>query len=196
MPYVNHRWLGGMLTNYKTVRQSIKRLKDLEVMRDSKKFAGFTKKEALHFTRELDKLERNLGGIKDMKGLPDAIFVIDVGYENIAVSEAVKLRIPIVGVVDTNRNPDNINYIIPGNDDAIRSVRFYTKNIVDSIVETRASLKEINKENEEDKVKVVKKEADGKEADVRHIIIKKDDKGKIIKTDIEEDVKSDGNMED
>ena len=158
MPYVNHRWLGGMLTNYKTVRQSIKRLKDLEAMRDSKKFAGITKKEGLNLMRELTKLERTLGGIKNMGGLPDVVFVIDVGNEDIAVSEANKLSIPIVGIVDTNRDPDNINYIIPGNDDAVRAIRFYTKYIADAIIEARATLLAAKKEQAEKEVKELKKE--------------------------------------
>lgn len=153
MPYVDHRWLGGMLTNYKTVRQSIKRLKDLEAMRDAKQFAGLTKKEALNLMRELTKLERALGGIKNMGGLPDALFVVDVGYENIAVTEANKLIIPIIGVVDTNRDPDNINYIIPGNDDAVRAIRFYTKHIADVIIEARASLLVAKKEKAEAEAK-------------------------------------------
>lgn len=157
MPYVDHRWLGGMLTNYKTIRQSIKRLKDLEVMRDSKQFVGLTKKEGLNLMRELDKLDRNLGGIKNMGGLPDLIFVIDVGNENIAVTEANKLKIPVVGVVDTNRDPDNIDYIIPGNEDAIRAVKFYVSHITDAIIEARATLLE-TKKTEEKKITVVKKE--------------------------------------
>jgi small subunit ribosomal protein S2 len=161
MPYVNHRWLGGMLTNYKTVRQSIKRLKDLEVMRDSKQFAGITKKEGLNLMRELTKLEGTLGGIKNMGGLPDAIFVVDVGNEDIVVSEANKLSIPVVGIVDTNRDPDNIDYIIPGNDDAVRAIRFYTKYIADAIIDARATLlaeKKEKSEKAEKEVKEVKKE--------------------------------------
>ena len=145
MPYVDYRWLGGMLTNYKTVRQSIKRLKDLEVLRDGKNFAGFTKKEALNITREITKLECSLGGIKNMGGLPDAIFIVDVGNEKIAVAEAKKLRIPIVGIVDTNNDPDGIDYVVPGNDDAIRAVKFYAQNMADSIIEARALLLEAQK---------------------------------------------------
>ncbi|NOX42247.1 MAG: 30S ribosomal protein S2 [Gammaproteobacteria bacterium] len=141
MPYVNHRWLGGMLTNFKTVKQSIKRLKDLDQMRDADgNFVGIGKKEALQRTREIEKLERTLGGIKDMPGIPSAIFVIDVGHEKIAVSEARKLGIPVVGVVDTNNSPAGIDYVIPGNDDAIRAVRLYAKNIADAIIEGRESL--------------------------------------------------------
>lgn len=140
MPYVNHRWLGGMLTNYRTVRQSIKRLKELEAMSQDGTFQRITKKEALQMTRELAKLERGLGGIKDMAGLPDALFVIDVGHEHIAVSEAQKLRIPIVGIVDTNNTPDGIDYIVPGNDDAMRSVELYIKAAADTILEARSTI--------------------------------------------------------
>ena len=126
MPYVNHRWLGGMLTNFRTIRESIRRLKELEAMAaDGTLDVRFTKREALRNRRELDKLERSLGGIKDMGGLPDALFVIDVGHEKIAVAEAQRLGIPVVGVVDTNNSPDGIDYVIPGNDDAIRAIRLY-----------------------------------------------------------------------
>ncbi len=127
MPYVNHRWLGGMLTNYKTVRQSIKRLKDLETMSTDGSFDRISKKEALMLTREMEKLERSLGGIKDMRGIPDAMFVVDVGYEKIAVSEANKLGIPVVGVVDTNNSVAGVDYVIPGNDDAIRAIKLYVE---------------------------------------------------------------------
>lgn len=140
MPFVNHRWLGGMLTNFKTVKQSIKRLKDLEKMSEDGSFANINKKEALQLTREIEKLEKTLGGIKDMPNVPSAIFVIDVGHEKIAVSEANKLGIPVIGVVDTNNNPAGVDYIIPGNDDAMRAVNLYTKNIADAILEGRESL--------------------------------------------------------
>ncbi len=139
MPYVNHRWLGGMLTNFKTVRQSIKRLKDLEAMAEDGTFERLAKKEVLRLRREMAKLERSLGGIKDMERLPDALFVIDVGYEKIAVAEAQKLGIPVVGVVDTNNSPLGVDYVIPGNDDAIRAIRLYTQGIADAIIEGRAS---------------------------------------------------------
>ena len=139
MPYVNHRWLGGMLTNYKTIRQSIQRLMDLEEMSTGEGFARITKKEALGLRREMEKLEKVLGGIKNMKGLPDAIFVIDVGHEEIAISEANKLGIPVFGIVDTNNSPDGIDYIIPGNDDAIKAIRLYSQGIADAIIEGRAS---------------------------------------------------------
>lgn len=134
MPYVNHRWLGGMLTNYKTVRQSIKRLRDLEKMRDEGQFERMIKKEALQKTRELEKLEKSFGGIKNMAGLPDAVFVIDTIQEKIAIQEAGRLGIPVVAIVDTNACPDNIDYVVPGNDDAIRAIRLYLKGIVDNIV--------------------------------------------------------------
>lgn len=137
MPYVNYRWLGGMLTNYKTIRQSIKYLKELEAMRDNGTFQQLTKKEALNLTREMEKLERSLGGIKDMNGLPDAIFLIDAGHEDIAIHEANKLRIPVIGVVDTNTNPKGVNYVIPGNDDAIRAIEFYAGTVADAILEAR-----------------------------------------------------------
>lgn len=140
MPYVNHRWLGGMLTNYKTIRQSIKRLKDLEAMFESGKFGRLTKKEILGLEREKDKLDNSLGGIKNMGGIPDALFVIDVGHENIAIREAKRLGIPVVGVVDSNNSPDDIQYVIPGNDDSTRSIRFYARTIADTILEAKASV--------------------------------------------------------
>jgi small subunit ribosomal protein S2 len=139
MPYVNHRWLGGMLTNFQTVRQSINRLKDLEKMSTDGSFERLTKKEALNLTREMEKLERSLGGIKDMGGIPDAIFVIDVGYENIAIKEANKLGIPVIAVVDTNHSPEGVDYIIPGNDDAIRAIKLYVQGVADSVIEGRAA---------------------------------------------------------
>ena len=139
MPYVNHRWLGGMLTNYKTIRQSIQRLMDLEEMSTGSGFARLTKKEALGLRREMEKLEKVLGGIKNMKGLPDALFVIDVGHEEIAVNEANKLGIPVFGIVDTNNSPDGIDYVVPGNDDAIKAIRLYAQGIADAVIEGRAS---------------------------------------------------------
>ena len=127
MPFVNHRWLGGMLTNYKTVRASIKRLKDLETMSEDGSFDKISKKEALMLSRELEKLERSLGGIKNMRGIPDAMFIIDVGHEKIAISEARKLGIPVIGVVDTNNSLDGVDYVIPGNDDAIRAIKLFVE---------------------------------------------------------------------
>jgi small subunit ribosomal protein S2 len=139
MPYVDHRWLGGMLSNFKTVKQSIKRLKDLEAMKQDGTFDRMSKREALSHQRELDKLAKSLGGIKDMSTLPDAIFVIDIGYHKIAVTEAKKLGIPIVAVVDTNHNPDPIHYVIPGNDDSSRAIRLYARGVADAVLEGRNS---------------------------------------------------------
>jgi small subunit ribosomal protein S2 len=139
MPYVNHRWLGGMLTNFKTIKKSINRLKELEAMKaDGTLYQRFSKKEALGMERELEKLERSLGGIKDMRGTPDAIFVLDVGYEKNAIMEARKLGIPVVGVVDSNNSPLNIDYIIPGNDDSIRAVTLYCQSASAAILEAKA----------------------------------------------------------
>ncbi|MDY0249857.1 MAG: 30S ribosomal protein S2 [Pseudomonas sp.] len=137
MPYVDHRWLGGMLTNYKTIRDSIKRLRDLEVQAADGTFEKLTKKEALMRTRDLEKLERSIGGIKNMGGLPDAMFVVDVDHEQIAIAEANKLGIPVIGIVDTNSNPDGVDYIIPGNDDAIRAVQLYLGAAADCILRAR-----------------------------------------------------------
>lgn len=137
MPYVNHRWLGGMLTNWKTIRQSIKRLKELETQSQDGTFQKLTKKEALMRSREMEKLERSLGGIKDMGGLPDAMFVIDVDHEHIAVAEARKLGIPVIAVVDTNSDPSGVDYVIPGNDDAIRAVELYVSTLASAILDGR-----------------------------------------------------------
>ena len=137
MPYVDQRWLGGMLTNYMTIRQSIKRYRDLETQSTDGTFEKLTKREALMRRREMDKLERSIGGIKDMGGLPDALFVIDVEHERIAISEANKLGIPVIGVVDTNSNPDGIDYVIPGNDDAIRAIRLYVTAVADAVLDGR-----------------------------------------------------------
>jgi small subunit ribosomal protein S2 len=137
MPYVSHRWLGGMLTNYKTIRASIKRLRDLEAQQADGTFAKLTKKEALMRTRQMEKLERSIGGIKDMGGLPDALFVIDVDHERIAITEANKLGIPVIGIVDTNSDPDGVDYVIPGNDDAIRAVKLYAQAIADACIAGR-----------------------------------------------------------
>ena len=134
MPYVDHRWLGGMLTNWKTIRQSISRLKEYEKQAEDGTFAKLTKREALERTREMEKLERALGGIKNMNGLPDAIFVVDVDHEAIAIKEAKNLGIPVIGIVDTNSNPDDVDYIIPANDDAIRAVTLYVSAVADAII--------------------------------------------------------------
>jgi len=138
MPFVDHRWLGGMLTNFKTVKQSIKRLKEMEQMQQDGTFDSMAKKEALGLQRELTKLQRSLGGIKELSGLPDALFVIDVGYQKGAIAEAVKLGIPVVGVVDTNHSPEGISYIIPGNDDSSRAIRLYARGIADAVLEGRS----------------------------------------------------------
>ena len=143
MPYVNHRWLGGMLTNYKTIRQSVKRLKNLDKMTEEGGFEGLTKKEILGLTREAEKLEKSLGGIKDMGSIPDALFVVDVGHEEIAIREAKKLGIPVVGVVDSNCSPDLVDYVIPGNDDAIRAVSLYTSFMAEAVLDGKASLPEV-----------------------------------------------------
>jgi small subunit ribosomal protein S2 len=137
MPFVDHRWLGGMLTNFKTVKASIKRLKDMETMQQDGSFERIAKKEALGLQRELTKLQRSLGGIKDLGGLPDALFVIDVGYQKGAVQEANKLGIPVIGVVDTNHNPEGIDYVIPGNDDSSRAIRLYARGMADAVLEGR-----------------------------------------------------------
>ena len=138
MPYVNHRWLGGMMTNYKTIKSSIKRLKDLEFLAEEN-FSQFGKKEALMMSREMEKLERSLGGIKDLGGIPDVIFVVDIGHEKNAVAEAQKLNMPIIGVVDTNHNPEGIDYVIPGNDDSIRAIGFYAREIANAVLEAKAA---------------------------------------------------------
>lgn len=135
MPYVDQRWLGGMLTNYKTIRASIRRLRDLETQASDGTFDKITKKEALMRRRAQEKLEKSIGGIKDMGGLPDALFVIDVDHERIAISEANKLGIPVIGIVDTNSNPDGIDLVIPGNDDAIRAIQLYVENVANACVE-------------------------------------------------------------
>ena len=136
-PYVDHRWLGGMLTNFKTVKQSIKRLKDMEAMLADGSLEKLPKKEALGIQRELVKFERSLGGIKELTGVPDALFIIDVGYQKGAVVEANKLGIPIIGVVDTNHSPEGIAHVIPGNDDSSRAIRLYTRGVADAILEGR-----------------------------------------------------------
>jgi len=189
MPYVAHRWLGGMLTNFQTVKKSIRRLKDLETMAADGSFARLSKKEGLMRTRELEKLERSLGGIKDMNGLPDALFVIDVGHEKIAVAEAVKLGIPVVGIVDTNNSPDGVDYIIPGNDDAIRAIQLYVEGVADAIVHSKPDLSmasgssdgfvELNEDGEivEPVEEKVKKKAAPKKKAAKKVEIKSETKG-------------------
>jgi small subunit ribosomal protein S2 len=159
-PYVDHRWLGGMLTNYKTVKQSIKRLKDMQAMIEDKSIEKLSKKEGLQFQREQEKLERSLGGIKDMSALPDAMFVIDVGYHKIAISEARKLNIPVIAVVDTNHTPDGVQYVIPGNDDSSRAIRLYARGVADAIVEGRSM---VNREPVSDEFVEVEAEEEASE---------------------------------
>ncbi len=139
-PYVDQRWLGGMLTNFKTMKQSIKRLQEMEMMAQDGTLEKLSKKEALNIQRELEKLNRSLGGVKDMKGIPDAMFVIDVGYQKGAITEANKLGIPIVGVVDTNHNPDRVDYVIPGNDDSSQAIRLYARGVADAVLEGRSQI--------------------------------------------------------
>ena len=143
MPYVSQRWLGGMLTNFKTIRQSIKRLRELEELTEAGSSTEFTKKEMLKLVREREKLERALGGIKQMDNLPDAVFIIDVGHEEIAVREATKLHVPVVAVVDTNCSPAGIDYPIPGNDDAMRAIQLYAEGIADAVLAGKASIPEV-----------------------------------------------------
>jgi small subunit ribosomal protein S2 len=143
MPFVSYRWLGGMLTNYKTVKQSIKRLFDLEAMSEDGTFESLTKKEVLGLKREMEKLERSLGGIKHMGSLPDALFIIDIEHERIAVAEANKLGIPIVAIVDTNCSPEGIDYVIPGNDDAMRAIQLYTGGVADAVLEGKALVPDV-----------------------------------------------------
>jgi small subunit ribosomal protein S2 len=143
MPWVSHRWLGGMLTNFKTIRQSIRRLAEIDEMAASGLLESRSKREAQMVRREREKLERSLGGIKDMEGLPDVMFVVDVGHENIAIHEAQKLGIPVVAIVDTNCAPEGISYVIPGNDDAMRAIELYAAGIADAVIEGRATLPDV-----------------------------------------------------
>jgi small subunit ribosomal protein S2 len=160
MPYVDHRWLGGMLTNFKTVKQSIKRLKETEALQQEGGLDRISKKEALGITRDLAKLQRSLGGIKDLQALPDALFVIDVGYQKGAIQEAVKLGIPVIGVVDTNHSPEGIDYVIPGNDDSSRAIRLYARGIADAVLEGRTqSLEEVVSASRDEFVEVEEDEA-------------------------------------
>jgi len=169
MPFVNHRWLGGMLTNFKTITASIRRLEELEAMEETGAFEALTKKEVIGLRREMDKLFRSLGGIKNMKGLPDALFIVDVGHENIAIREAVKLGIPVIAVVDTNCSPDGVDYVIPGNDDAMRAIQLYANGVSEAVLDGKASMPDINLGDDEfveldDEGKPRKKSAAGKPA--------------------------------
>ena len=160
MPYVDYRWLGGMLTNFKTVKQSIKRLKEMEGMSQDGTLERMAKKEALGIQREMDKLNRSLGGIKELSSLPDALFIIDVGYQKGAVAEANKLGVPVIGVVDTNHTPAGIDYIIPGNDDSSRAIRLYARGMADAVLEGRTqSLEEVVSASRDEFVEVDEDEA-------------------------------------
>jgi small subunit ribosomal protein S2 len=147
-PFVSHRWLGGMLTNYKTIRASIRRLSELTVQSQDGTFAKLTKKEALMRTRDMEKLERSIGGIKNINGLPDALFIVDVDHERIAIQEANKLGIPVIGIVDTNSNPEGVDYVIPGNDDAIRAIKLYVAAIADACLEGAKSVSAVPNKDE------------------------------------------------
>ncbi|HKX57286.1 MAG TPA: 30S ribosomal protein S2, partial [Xanthomonadales bacterium] len=167
----NHRWLGGMLTNFRTIKASVKRLKTLEEMSTNDGFGHLVKKEILQLTREKEKLQKSLGGIKDMKGLPDALFVIDVSHEDIAIKEARTLGIPVIAVVDTNCSPEGVDYMIPGNDDAIRSIRLYTQIAAESVLEGRASVPVVESNEEfvelDEDGNPIKVKADKPKAEVR-----------------------------
>ncbi|NNL04579.1 MAG: 30S ribosomal protein S2 [Xanthomonadales bacterium] len=185
MPYVSHRWLGGMLTNYRTIRASVKRLKQLESMNEDGSVEHLVKKEVLQLTRERDKLERSLGGIKDMKSLPDAMFVVDVSHEDIAIKEARILGIPVIAVVDTNCSPEGIDYVIPGNDDAIRSIRLYAQLAADAVLEGRASAPQVDVDDEfvelDEEGNPVKRKADKPKKDARQPAKKKVAKKKVAR---------------
>ena len=158
-PFVDHRWLGGMLTNFKTVKQSIKRLKEMEAMAQDGTFERMAKKEALVLQREMDKLNRSLGGIKELSSLPDALFIIDVGYQKGAVAEANKLGVPVIGVVDMNHTPAGIDYVIPGNDDSSRAIRLYARGMADAVLEGRnQSLEEVVSASRDEFVEVEEEE--------------------------------------
>lgn len=195
MPYINRRWLGGLLTNFKTVRGSINRLKEIEAMQTDGRLERINKKEQLMLTRELEKLEANLSGIKDMKGIPDAIFIIDVGYENIAVSEAVKLGIPVVGVVDSNNSLKGVDYVIPGNDDAIRSISLYAKGIADAILDSRQSVAHLGgSENSDELIEIDESGAPveaAEETSAKPKVAKKAAKKKVAKKAESEEVSDD-----
>jgi small subunit ribosomal protein S2 len=160
MPYVDYRWLGGMLTNFKTVKQSIKRLREMEALAQEGGLERMSKKEALGVTREMQKLHRSLGGIKDLSALPDALFIVDVGYQKGAVAEAVKLGIPVIGIVDTNHSPEGIDYVIPGNDDSSRAIRLYARGMADAVLEGRTqSVEEVAAGSRDEFVEVEEDEA-------------------------------------
>ncbi len=165
MPYVNHRWLGGMMTNYKTIKASIKRLKDLEFLAEEN-FVQYSKKEALAMVKEMEKLERSLGGIKDLGGIPDVVFVIDIGHERNAVREAQTLQLPIIGVVDSNHNPEGIDYVIAGNDDSIRAISYYAREVANAVLEAKASINTKKALKEKD-AKPAAKKAEAEKAEAK-----------------------------
>jgi len=185
MPFVSHRWLGGMLTNYRTIRASVKRLKQLEGMSEDGSIDHLVKKEVLQLTRERDKLERSLGGVKDMKGLPDALFIVDVSHEDIAVKEARKLGIPVIAIVDTNCSPDGIDYVIPGNDDAIRSIRLYAQLAAEAVLEGRASLPQVDVDDEfvelDAEGKPIRRKASKAKPGIKQAIVKKVSKKVVVR---------------
>lgn len=188
MPYVDHRWLGGMLTNFGTIKKSINRLKELEAMREDGSLNRFSKKEGLKFMRQLEKLERSVGGIKDLKGPPDAILVMDVGYEKIAIKEAGKLGIPVIGIVDSNNKPIGVDYIIPGNDDSIRALTLYCQSFAAAILEGKASvIKELV--NDPEVAKSVAKKAIVKKAPAKKAPAKK---AAEESTEVSEDASKEG----
>jgi len=187
MPFVSQRWLGGMLTNYKTIRQSVKRLTTLEQMSEDGTFEGLTKKEVLGLSREQEKLERSLGGIKDMRNVPDVLFVVDVDHEDIALREAKKLGIPVVAIVDTNCSPEGVDYVIPGNDDAMRAIELYAGLVADAVLDGKSSLPEValgdddfveldeegNVKKSKAKKKPAKKKATAKKSPAKKVAVKK-----------------------
>lgn len=199
MPYVNHRWLGGLLTNYKTMRKSVKRLKDLEDWIEKAHFEGLTKKEILNIMHEKEKLDRLLSGIKNMGGLPDALFVVDVGQEKIALKEASKLGIPVIGVVDTNSSPDGVDFVIPGNDDSARAISLYVKNVADIILEHRTVIAETELEGADEGAdeageKVTKKKV-LKKATIKTIPVKKIETEVQVETKAESETESEAKSE-
>jgi small subunit ribosomal protein S2 len=203
MPYVSHRWLGGMLTNFKTIRQSIKRLKELEEITEDSIGGDFTKKEILGLSRERDKLERTLGGIKEMESLPDAVFIVDVGYEEIAVKEAAKLGIPVIAVVDTNSSPDLIDYLIPGNDDAMRAIQLYAHGIAEAVLAGKASIPEVPtgddefvELDEEGRPKVEGSKRPGKKKATKKTVVKKKLAAKVLPQEADEENPVDSSMSD
>lgn len=192
MPYVSNRWLGGMLTNYKTIRASIKRYGDLRAQSEDGTFDKLTKKEALMRIRTMEKLERSIGGIKNMGGLPDALFVIDVDHERIAVQEANKLGIPVIGIVDTNSNPDGIDVVIPGNDDAIRAISLYTVAVADAIIEGKSGGTEAAIQDEF--VEVTDEQADEmSEQVVGEVAAEEPEQGELAKTEAPQNVEPEVN---